>query len=73
VTRVVGALAKLLRVQLPIRAMFEAPTVSGVAAALVARETTPGQTAKVAQLVLKVQSQTAPAGSPTALPTSSHV
>jgi amino acid adenylation domain-containing protein/FkbM family methyltransferase len=74
VTRVVGALAKLLRIQLPIRAMFEAPTVSGIAAALIARETVPGQTAKVAQLVLKLQSQAAQAaGTPTALPTSPHV
>jgi amino acid adenylation domain-containing protein/FkbM family methyltransferase len=63
VTRVVGALAKLLRVQLPIRTMFESPTVAGVAAALVARETTPGQTAKVAELVLKLQLQGAPAAS----------
>jgi FkbM family methyltransferase len=59
VTRVVAALATLLRIQLPIRAMFDAPTVAGVAAALVAREPTPGQTTRVAQLVLKVQAQAA--------------
>jgi FkbM family methyltransferase len=74
VTRVVAALAKLLRVQLPIRAMFDAPTVAGVAAALVARESTPGMTAKVAPLVLKLQSQAAQsaAGGPPAIPTGAH-
>jgi FkbM family methyltransferase len=61
VTRVVAALAKLLRVQLPMRAMFDSPTVADVAAALVARESAPGITQKIAQLVLKLQSQ-APAG-----------
>jgi amino acid adenylation domain-containing protein/FkbM family methyltransferase len=61
VTRVVAALATLLRIQLPIRVMFDAPTVAGVAAALVARETMPGQTVRVAQLVLKLQSQAATA------------
>ncbi|MGH7561801.1 MAG: non-ribosomal peptide synthetase [Gemmatimonadales bacterium] len=60
VTRVVAALAKLFRIQLPIRAMFEAPTVAGVAAALRAREPAPGQTERVARLVLKVQAQSAP-------------
>jgi FkbM family methyltransferase len=57
VTRVVAALSTLVRIQLPIRAVFDAPTVAGIAAALVARETKPGQTARIAQLVLKLQSQ----------------
>ena len=74
VTQVVAALAKLLRVQLPIRAMFDAPTVAGVAAALVAREATPGQTARVAALVLKLQSHSARtgAGGSSALPMGTH-
>jgi amino acid adenylation domain-containing protein/FkbM family methyltransferase len=55
VTRVVAALATLLRIQLPIRTMFEAPTVAGIAEALAAREPAPGQATRVAQLVLKVQ------------------
>lgn len=57
VTRVVAALAKLLRVHLPIRAMFDAPTVAGLAAALVEREAAPGQMARIAQFVLKLKSQ----------------
>lgn len=74
VTRVVAALAKLLRIHLPIRVMFDTPTVSGIAAALVARETAPGQTARVAQLVLKLQAQAAlpsPAA-PTDIQTGTH-
>ncbi|MEO7363337.1 MAG: amino acid adenylation domain-containing protein [Gemmatimonadaceae bacterium] len=59
VTRVIAALAKLIRIQLPIRTMFDTPTVAGIAAALVSRETVPGQTVRVAQLVLKLQAQSA--------------
>jgi amino acid adenylation domain-containing protein len=67
VTRVVAALAKLLRIHLPIRVMFDEPTVAGTAAALVALEKTPGHTARVAELVLKLQGQAAPPspGTPT--------
>lgn len=74
VTRVVAALAKLFRIHLPIRAMFDTPTVAGLAAALVAREPAPGQTERVATLVLKLQAQAPqlPANAPTAIKTDSH-
>lgn len=74
VTRVVAALAKLFRIHLPIRAMFDSPTVCGLAAALVAREPAPGQSERVAKLVLKLQAQApqASANAPTNASTASQ-
>jgi amino acid adenylation domain-containing protein/FkbM family methyltransferase len=72
VTRVVAALATLLRIQLPIRTMFEAPTVAGIAEALLAREPAAGQATRVAQLVLKVQSKAARPDAASASPMGTH-
>jgi len=57
VTRVVAALAKMFRIHVPIRAMFDNPCVAGLATALVERESAPGQAARIAQLVLTLQTQ----------------
>ncbi|MBC8086497.1 MAG: hypothetical protein H7Z40_04475, partial [Phycisphaerae bacterium] len=47
--------------QLPLRAAFEAPTVEGMAAALEARESKPGQLRKIAAIVSKLQANAAAA------------
>ncbi|MEW5929751.1 MAG: amino acid adenylation domain-containing protein [Gemmatimonadota bacterium] len=47
---------KASRIQAPVRMLFQHPTVEEMARALVAAEPSPGQTEKVAALVLRVQS-----------------
>jgi len=58
-TRIVARVSALLRARIPIRAFFADPTISGMAAALVAVETKPGQTATVARAVLKLRGMSA--------------
>ncbi|HEX2191182.1 MAG TPA: amino acid adenylation domain-containing protein [Longimicrobiaceae bacterium] len=49
---------KSSRIPVPVRMLFQHPTVEALARALVAAEHRPGQTEKVAELVLRVQSLT---------------
>jgi amino acid adenylation domain-containing protein len=57
--RVLTRLLKTFHVDLPLRAMFEAPTVAGMAQQLTANETKPGQTEKIARVLQKLKSMSA--------------
>ena len=54
-TQVVSRVQVAFRVEVPLRALLERPTIASLAAALIAREGRPGQTLAVAALQLKVQ------------------
>jgi non-ribosomal peptide synthetase component F len=53
-TQVVGRVNRALGTELPIRTLFEHPTVAALAAELVGRETVPGRTAAVAEARLRL-------------------
>jgi amino acid adenylation domain-containing protein/non-ribosomal peptide synthase protein (TIGR01720 family) len=58
-TQLVARARERFRVELPMRALFEAPTIEGVARALVARERAPGQVRRIAELVQQVEGMSA--------------
>jgi acyl carrier protein len=58
-TQLVSRLRRTFQVDLPLRAVFESPTVAELSRELLAREARPGQTEKIARLVLRVQSLSA--------------
>ncbi|HEX7736846.1 MAG TPA: amino acid adenylation domain-containing protein [Ktedonobacteraceae bacterium] len=53
-TRLVARLSKVFQVELPLRRLFETPTVADICAALVEYEVTPGRTARIAALRKRV-------------------
>jgi amino acid adenylation domain-containing protein len=53
-TRVLARLRETFRVELPLRVLFEAPTVGALAAEMVAREAKPGRTEKIALLLAEI-------------------
>jgi surfactin family lipopeptide synthetase C len=57
--RLVNQVRKVLQVVLPLQAVFEAVTLAEMAEALIANEPKPGQTEKIAQVLLKVKGMTA--------------
>jgi amino acid adenylation domain-containing protein len=54
-THVVAHLRKIFQLDLPLRVLFEAPTLQELAQALEEREARPGQTARIAQAMQKVR------------------
>ncbi len=62
-TQLLSRVTAIFRVDLPLRRLFETPTVAALAAEIVAREATPGQSERLAKVLLKVKSR-AEAGAP---------
>jgi amino acid adenylation domain-containing protein len=54
-TRVVARLRSMLRTPLPLRSLFESPTVGGLAEVLRAGEPVAGQMEKIAQIILHIE------------------
>jgi amino acid adenylation domain-containing protein len=54
-TQVVAHMRRALRVEVPLRSVFEAPTIAELAQATVAQETKPGQTERVAKLLREIK------------------
>jgi hypothetical protein len=48
------------RVKLPLRRLFETPTVEALAAAVLAGEAKPGQSEKIARALLRLRERAAP-------------
>ena len=57
--RLVSRLAQIFKVQLPLRAIFEHPTLTGMTGALVAAEPKPGHVARVAGLLEQIRRMSA--------------
>jgi acyl carrier protein len=53
-TQVVARLSEAFEFELPLRAMFESPTIAGLAASMVPLEPAPGSLEAVAQLLLEL-------------------
>ncbi|HEV8241012.1 MAG TPA: amino acid adenylation domain-containing protein [Thermoanaerobaculia bacterium] len=58
-TQLVSRVRQLFGVELPLRALFEAPTVAGLADAILAAETQPGRSEKIARAFQRVQGMSA--------------
>ncbi len=58
-TRLVSRVGKAFRTELPLGSLFESPSVAGTARFLVKNEARPGQTEKIARVLLKVRGMSA--------------
>jgi surfactin family lipopeptide synthetase C len=58
-TQVVNRIRDVFRAELPLRSIFDSPTVAGLADALVANESRPGRTDRIAQMIKEVQKMSA--------------
>jgi len=61
-TQVISRVRELLRIDAPVREMFEAPTIDEFSKALVRREAKPGQTERIAAIFQQVRATNAPQG-----------
>ena len=58
-TQVIGRVGATFKMEVPIRALFEEPTVAALARVLTEREPKPGQAAKIARAIRKIRSASA--------------
>ena len=58
-TRLAARVRKIFRVELPLRALFDVATIAELAEVLVARESKPGQVARIADLLQQIQAMPA--------------
>ena len=58
-TQLATRVRETFRVALPLRAVFDSPTVAGMSRALLAHETVPGQTDKIARLLDRIEAMSA--------------
>ncbi|WP_009630731.1 non-ribosomal peptide synthetase [Synechocystis sp. PCC 7509] len=58
-TQVVSRLREAFKVQLPLRALFESPTVATLAQSLITYELKPGMTKKIAQILQQIEGMSA--------------
>ncbi len=52
--QVISRLREMLRVEVPLRSLFEAPTVAQLSTQILARESTTGQTEKIARIIMRL-------------------
>ena len=57
--RIASRLAETFQVEVPLQAVFDSPTIAGLARELISREPSPGQTMEIAQLVCRVETMSA--------------
>jgi hypothetical protein len=58
-TQIVSRVRETFHAELPVRVLFQGPTVAEMAAALTAMERKPGQTERIAQMVLRIEGMSA--------------
>jgi acyl carrier protein len=58
--QLISRLRAIFKVELPVRRLFETPTVEALAAAVLAGETRPGQSEKLARVLLRVRQGAGP-------------
>ena len=52
--QVISRLREMLKVEVPLRSLFEAPTVAELSTQILARESTTGQTEKIARIIMRL-------------------
>ena len=58
-TQVISRIRETFKVELPLRCLFESPSVAGLSQKLIAHEAKPGVTAKIAQIVKQLEGMSA--------------